>query len=96
MAKCKKHFIFQVDGWRHGGWVSFLSFCDASCWQVVIRQGQLLVGVLDKAHYGSSTYGLVHCCHELYGGETGGRLLTCLARLFTAYLQLYKGFTLST
>ncbi|KAG7282013.1 hypothetical protein CRUP_020118 [Coryphaenoides rupestris] len=47
------------------------------------------------AHYGSSIYGLVHCCHELYGGETGGRLLTCLARLFTAYLQLYKGFTLS-
>ena len=63
---------------------------------MVIRQGELLRGVLDKAHYGSSLYSLVHCCHELYGGETGGRLLTCLARLFTAYLQLYKGFTLST
>lgn len=68
----------------------------SSRWQVVIRQGQLLVGVLDKAHYGSTVYGLVHCCHELYGGETSGRLLTCLARLFTADLQLYKGFTLST
>ncbi|CAL8301311.1 unnamed protein product [Arctogadus glacialis] len=68
------------------------SMCDST---VVIRQGELLRGVLDKAHYGSSIYGLVHCCHELYGGETGGRLLTCLARLFTAYLQLYKGFTLS-
>nr|XP_023655802.1 DNA-directed RNA polymerase I subunit RPA1 [Paramormyrops kingsleyae] len=62
--------------------------------QVVIRQGELLVGVLDKAHYGSSAYGLVHCCHELYGGHTSGNLLSCLARLFTAYLQLYRGFTL--
>ncbi|KAF3693558.1 DNA-directed RNA polymerase I subunit RPA1 [Channa argus] len=67
------------------------SMCDS---QVVIRQGELLVGVLDKAHYGSSAYGLVHCCYELYGGETSGKLLSCLARLFTAYLQLYKGFTL--
>lgn len=61
---------------------------------MVIRQGELLVGVLDKAHYGSSAYGLVHCCYELYGGATSGKLLSCLARLFTAYLQLYRGFTL--
>lgn len=67
------------------------TMCDS---QVVIRQGELLVGVLDKAHYGSSAYGLVHCCYELYGGETSGKLLSCLARLFTAYLQLYRGFTL--
>ncbi|XP_070692657.1 DNA-directed RNA polymerase I subunit RPA1 [Pempheris klunzingeri] len=67
------------------------SMCDS---QVVIRQGELLVGVLDKAHYGSSAYGLVHCCYELYGGATSGKLLSCLARLFTAYLQLYRGFTL--
>ena len=62
--------------------------------QVIIRAGELLCGVLDKAHYGSSAYGLVHCCYEIYGGETSGRVLTCLARLFTAYLQLYRGFTL--
>lgn len=62
--------------------------------QVVIRDGELLCGVLDKAHYGSSAYGLVHCCYEIYGGETSGKVLTCLARLFTAYLQLYRGFTL--
>lgn len=67
------------------------SMCDS---QVVIREGELLVGVLDKAHYGSSAYGLVHCCYELYGGQTSGKLLSCLARLFTAYLQLYRGFTL--
>ncbi|XP_076595923.1 DNA-directed RNA polymerase I subunit RPA1 [Chaetodon auriga] len=67
------------------------SMCDS---QVVIREGELLMGVLDKAHYGSSAYGLVHCCYELYGGETSGKLLSCLARLFTAYLQLHRGFTL--
>lgn len=62
--------------------------------QVIIRAGELLCGVLDKAHYGSSAYSLVHCCYEIYGGETSGKVLTCLARLFTAYLQLYRGFTL--
>ncbi|KAM4808840.1 DNA-directed RNA polymerase I subunit RPA1 [Rhinophrynus dorsalis] len=67
------------------------SMCES---QVIIRSGELLCGVLDKAHYGSSSFGLVHCCYELYGGETSGKLLTCLARLFTAYLQLYRGFTM--
>jgi len=33
--------------------------------EVVILNGQLLVGVLDKAHYGASQYGLVHSCHEV-------------------------------
>ncbi|XP_054058635.1 DNA-directed RNA polymerase I subunit RPA1 isoform X1 [Rissa tridactyla] len=62
--------------------------------QVIIRNGELLCGVLDKAHFGSSAYGLVHCCYEIYGGETSGKVLTCLGRLFTAYLQLYRGFTM--
>uniref|UniRef100_U3DUQ3 DNA-directed RNA polymerase subunit n=1 Tax=Callithrix jacchus TaxID=9483 RepID=U3DUQ3_CALJA len=67
------------------------SMCES---QVIVREGELLCGVLDKAHYGSSAYGLVHCCYEIYGGEISGKVLTCLARLFTAYLQLYRGFTL--
>ncbi|XP_048373560.1 DNA-directed RNA polymerase I subunit RPA1 [Sphaerodactylus townsendi] len=62
--------------------------------QVIIRNGELLCGVLDKAQYGSSAYGLVHCCYEVYGGETSGKVLTALARLFTAYLQFYRGFTM--
>lgn len=33
--------------------------------EVIIRQGQLLVGVLDKGHYGPTAYGLVHCCYEV-------------------------------
>lgn len=81
-------------GWcrQEGGWRCALQ--PSASPQVLIREGELLCGVLDKAHYGSSAYGLVHCCYEVYGGETSGRVLTCLARLFTAYLQLYRGFTL--
>ncbi|OXB78798.1 UNVERIFIED_CONTAM: hypothetical protein H355_011816 [Colinus virginianus] len=67
------------------------SMCES---QIIIRRGELLCGVLDKAHFGSSAYGLVHCCYEIYGGETSGKVLTCLGRLFTAYLQLYRGFTM--
>lgn len=60
---------------------------------VLIRSGNLLSGVLDKAHYGSSSFSLVHCCYELYGGSIAGQLLTSLGRLFTSFLQL-RGFTL--
>ncbi|XP_049650360.1 DNA-directed RNA polymerase I subunit RPA1 isoform X2 [Accipiter gentilis] len=67
------------------------SMCES---QVIMRNGELMCGVLDKAHFGSSAYGLVHCCYEIYGGETSGKVLTCLGRLFTAYLQLYRGFTM--
>ncbi|NXI46308.1 RPA1 polymerase, partial [Galbula dea] len=71
--------------------LSLDSMCES---QVVIRNGELLCGILDKAHFGSSAYGLVHCCYEIYGGATSGKVLTCLGRLFTAYLQLYRGFTM--
>ncbi|KAL3868878.1 hypothetical protein ACJMK2_041634 [Sinanodonta woodiana] len=60
---------------------------------VIIREGHLLCGVLDKAHYGPTLYGLVHSCHELYGGEMAGNLLTSLSRLFLKFLQI-RGFSL--
>nr|CAG4641431.1 EOG090X00BV [Eurycercus lamellatus] len=61
--------------------------------QVIFRQGELLCGVLDKMHYGSTSYGLVHAFSELYGGQYACRLLSSFSRLFTAFLQLH-GFTL--
>jgi len=33
--------------------------------QVVVRQGELLCGVLDKAQFGPSQFGLVHSCCEV-------------------------------
>ncbi|XP_028403627.1 DNA-directed RNA polymerase I subunit RPA1-like isoform X2 [Dendronephthya gigantea] len=61
--------------------------------QVIIRDGELLCGVLDKAHYGSTPFSLVHCCYELYGGVVSSLLLSALARVFTSFLQM-RGFTL--
>ncbi|CAI4231731.1 unnamed protein product [Auanema sp. JU1783] len=66
---------------------------DMSESEVVFRQGELLVGVLDKAHYGATQYGLAHCCFELYGPKIGVKVLSCFSRLFTTYLQ-FHGFTL--
>uniref|UniRef100_A0A0A9YLI0 DNA-directed RNA polymerase subunit n=2 Tax=Lygus hesperus TaxID=30085 RepID=A0A0A9YLI0_LYGHE len=61
--------------------------------EVVIREGELLCGVLDKMHFGATPYSLVHCIHELYGSEVSSRLLSSFSKLFTAFLQT-EGFTL--
>lgn len=59
---------------------------------VMIRGGDLLRGVLDKAAFGASEGGLVHGVYEFYGAHFAGRLLTALGRLFTVYLQ-FAGHT---
>ncbi|XP_058460201.1 DNA-directed RNA polymerase I subunit RPA1 isoform X2 [Malaya genurostris] len=61
--------------------------------EVFIRNGELLVGILDKNHFGATPYGLIHCIYELYGGNCSSLLLSSLSRLFTYYLQ-WEGFTL--
>ncbi|KAI9683377.1 MAG: hypothetical protein M1829_005449 [Trizodia sp. TS-e1964] len=55
---------------------------------VLFRKGELLHGVLDKAHLGSSAGGLVHAVYELYGPTIAGKLLSILGRLFTKYLHM--------
>jgi len=60
--------------------------------QVVIRNNELLQGVLDKKQIGDSKFGLIHSFYELYGSKRAGQLLTALGRLLTAHLQ-YHGFT---
>lgn len=77
--------------WRYGG--SPLKGNSMTESEVVIRKGELLVGVLDKMHYGATSYGLVHAFNELYGGKYSCQLLTSFSRVFNAQLQL-KGFTL--
>jgi DNA-directed RNA polymerase I subunit RPA1 len=58
---------------------------------VLIRDGELLRGVLDKNAFGATSFSLVHCVYEAYGPEKAGLLLNVLGRLFTAYLQFYSG-----
>ena len=59
--------------------------------KVLIRDGELLRGVLDKAAFGSTDFSLVHAVYEAYGPSKAGLLLNSLGRLFTAYLQYYAG-----
>lgn len=66
---------------------------DMSEAEVIIRAGELLVGVLDKNHYGATPFGLIHCMYELYGGDVSTQLLSSLTKVFTIFLQ-WEGFTL--
>ena len=58
---------------------------------VIIRDGELLRGVLDKAAFGSTDFSLVHAVYEAYGPVKAGLLLNSLGRLFTAYIQFFSG-----
>lgn len=58
---------------------------------VIVRDGDLLQGVLDKAAFGASEFSLVHAVYEAYGPSRAGLLLNALGRLFTAYIQYYSG-----
>ena len=63
---------------------------DAVEGRVIVRQGQLLTGVFDKAQYGRG--GIVHAFQELYGCEAAGRLLHSFSKLFT-HMLAWKGFS---
>ena len=58
---------------------------------VIVRDGDLLQGVLDKAAFGASDFSLVHAVYEAYGPSRAGLLLNAFGRLFTAYIQYYSG-----
>ncbi|KAH0839966.1 hypothetical protein J3R83DRAFT_921 [Lanmaoa asiatica] len=60
--------------------------------KIVILDGELLRGILDKSAFGATDYGLVHSVHELYGATVAGQLLGILSRLFTKFLQ-HRAFT---
>ncbi|KAI9502457.1 hypothetical protein BX070DRAFT_14210 [Coemansia spiralis] len=54
---------------------------------VLVLDGELLVGILDKSQFGATSYGLVHSIYELYTPKHAGRMLSILGRLFLRYLQ---------
>lgn len=59
--------------------------------RVIVRNGELLRGVLDKAAFGSAEFSLVHAVYEAYGPAKAGLLLNSLGRVFTSYLQYFAG-----
>ncbi|TIC97718.1 DNA-directed RNA polymerase I subunit rpa1 [Colletotrichum higginsianum] len=59
---------------------------------VLFQDGQFLTGILDKAHLGPSSGGLIHSIHEIYGPSVAGKLLSGMGRLLTRYLNM-RAFT---
>ena len=56
--------------------------------QVKFRDGEFICGILDKAQLGSSSGGLIHSVHEVYGPSIAGKLLSSMGRLLTRYLAM--------
>lgn len=55
---------------------------------VIFHDGELLCGILDKAHLGPSGGGFIHSIYEAYGHTIAGRLLGILGRLLTKLLHM--------
>ncbi|KAL2214353.1 beta and beta-prime subunits of DNA dependent RNA-polymerase [Sarocladium strictum] len=56
--------------------------------RVLIQDGILITGILDKSQIGPSSGGLIHAIHEVYGPSVAGKLLSSLGRLLTRYLGM--------
>jgi len=54
--------------------------------QVIIRNNELVTGVLDKSQLGDAEFGLTHAFYEVYGSVKCGFFLTAIARCLTFFL----------
>ncbi|PWY66439.1 beta and beta-prime subunits of DNA dependent RNA-polymerase [Aspergillus heteromorphus CBS 117.55] len=59
---------------------------------VLFKDGELLIGILDKKQVGPTAGGLVDAIHEVYGHTIAGRLISILGRLWTRFLNM-RAFT---
>lgn len=62
--------------------------------EFIMREGELMSGVVDKCAIGSTSHGLIHICYELYGGSVAYKLMTAINRLCVYYLQ-WVGHTIT-
>lgn len=79
--------------WKAGGKPEKRKECMTES-DFVMRDGELLAGVIDKSAIGSTSHGLVHVCYDLYGGSVATKVLTAINRLCVYYLQ-WSGHTIS-
>ena len=63
--------------------------------KVIVRNNELLTGVLDKNEIGNSDYGLFHSFYEIYGGNLTGELITIIGKLGVFFFQRFHAFTCS-
>ncbi|KAF2747026.1 DNA-directed RNA polymerase I subunit RPA1 [Sporormia fimetaria CBS 119925] len=54
----------------------------------IIKDGEFLCGILDKAQIGPASGGLVNGVYETYGHTVAGRLMSILGRLLTKLLHM--------
>lgn len=59
---------------------------------VLFNDGDFITGILDKSQLGPSAGGFIHSIHEIWGPETAARLLSCMGRLLTRFLNM-RAFT---
>ncbi|KAF1963753.1 DNA-directed RNA polymeras-like protein I subunit [Byssothecium circinans] len=56
--------------------------------EVIIQDGELLCGILDKSQIGPAAGGLVNGVYEVYGPKSAGQILSVLGRLLTRLLNM--------
>lgn len=61
---------------------------------LVVVDGYLASGMLDKAHIGSASGGLVHSVYEAYGPHAASQLLSGISRMADRFLK-FSSFTMS-
>ncbi|KAI0876332.1 DNA-directed RNA polymerase I subunit RPA1 [Hypoxylon argillaceum] len=59
---------------------------------VLFNEGEFITGILDKSQLGPSAGGFIHSIHEIWGPEAAARLLSCMGRLLTRFLNM-RAFT---
>ncbi|KAI3341697.1 hypothetical protein F4824DRAFT_449726 [Ustulina deusta] len=60
--------------------------------EVLFNDGEFITGILDKSQLGPSPGGFIHSIHETWGPESAARLLSCMGRLLTRFLNM-RAFT---
>ncbi|KAI1388405.1 beta and beta-prime subunits of DNA dependent RNA-polymerase [Hypoxylon trugodes] len=76
-------------------WLAGKSQLKGSSWgnsteegDVLFIDGEFITGILDKNQLGPSSGGFIHSIHEIWGPELAAKLLSCLGRLLTRYLNM--------
>ena len=63
--------------------------------KVIVKNNQLLTGILDKNEIGNSDYGLFHSFYEIYGPNLTSELITIIGKLGVHFFQRIHAFTCS-
>ena len=63
--------------------------------KIILRNGELLRGIVDSSQLGKNKFGILHAFYELYGGEKGDFFLSEIGSILIILLRIV-GYTLTT